>query len=101
MMSFASIRQIAKMTIIPPATVFRRLTKSFHFILKRLCWLPHRLSDLQKQARVIMSKELLKLLGFMKHHSWKYIVTFDEAWFYLSIFILITNSFGSAPLKFG
>jgi hypothetical protein len=35
MMSFASIRQIAKMTFIPPTTVFRRLTKSLHFILKQ------------------------------------------------------------------
>jgi len=95
MMPFASIRQIAKMTIIPPTTVFRRLTKSLHFVLKRLHWVPHRLSDLQKQARVIMSKELLKLLESMRHHSWKYIVTLDEAWFYLSIFLLITNQFGS------
>jgi hypothetical protein len=85
--SFASIRQIAKMTFIPPTTGFRRLTKSIHFVLKRLCWIPHRLSDLQKQARVIMSKELLKLLEFMRHHLWKYIMTLDEAWFDLSIFL--------------
>jgi hypothetical protein len=31
-----------------------------------------------------MSKELLKLLEFMKYDSWKYIMTLDEAWFYLS-----------------
>jgi hypothetical protein len=36
MMSFSSIRQIAKMTIIPPPTIFRCLTKSLHFVLKRL-----------------------------------------------------------------
>jgi hypothetical protein len=29
--------------------------------------------------------ELLKLLESMRHHSWKYIVTLDEAWFYLFI----------------
>jgi hypothetical protein len=47
MMLFASIRQIAQVMFIPPPTVFRRLTKFVHFVLKRLCWAPHRLSDLQ------------------------------------------------------
>jgi hypothetical protein len=87
-MSFAAVCQIAKMTFIPPITRFCRLTKSLHFVLKRLSWVPHRLSDLQKQARVIMSKGLLKLLESMRHHSWKYIVRFDEGWFYPSIFLL-------------
>jgi hypothetical protein len=34
-----------------------------------------------------MSKELLKLLESMRHHSWKYILTLDDAWFDLSIFL--------------
>jgi hypothetical protein len=95
MMPFVSIRQIVKMTCIPPATVFRRLAKSPHFVLKRLRWIPHRLSDLGKQARIIMPTELLKLLEYMRHHPWKSIVTLDEAWFSISIFLLITNQFGS------
>jgi hypothetical protein len=37
-MPFAYIRQIAKITFIPLAIVFRRLTKSFHCVLKRLRW---------------------------------------------------------------
>jgi hypothetical protein len=49
-----------------------------------LHWVPQRLSNLQKQARIIISKELLKLLESMRYHSWKYIVTLNEAWFYLS-----------------
>jgi hypothetical protein len=36
MMPFTYVRQIAKMTIIPPATVFRRWMKSLRFVLKRL-----------------------------------------------------------------
>jgi hypothetical protein len=32
MMSFTSIRQIVKMTFIPPTTIFRRLAKSLRFI---------------------------------------------------------------------
>jgi hypothetical protein len=34
MMPFASIHQIAKVAIITPTTVFRRLTKSLHFVPK-------------------------------------------------------------------
>jgi hypothetical protein len=37
----------------------------------------------------------MKLLESMRHQSWKYILSLDEAWFYLSIFLLITNQFGS------
>jgi hypothetical protein len=54
MMPFTSLRQIAKMAFILPTAVFRRLTKSFHFILKRFYRVAHRLSNLQKQARIIM-----------------------------------------------
>jgi hypothetical protein len=36
MMPSDSIRQIAKRTFIPLATIFRRLTKSFDFVLKQL-----------------------------------------------------------------
>jgi hypothetical protein len=87
MMTFASIHQIAKMTFNPPTTGFRRLTKSLHFALKRLHWVPHRFSNLQKQVRVTMPKELLKLLESIRYDSWKSIVAFDEAWFYVSTFL--------------
>jgi hypothetical protein len=59
------------MTFISPTTLFHRLMKLLDFVLKWVRWVPHRLSDLQKQARVIMSKELLKLLESMWYHSWK------------------------------
>jgi hypothetical protein len=49
----------------------------------------HKLLDLQEQARAIMSKKLLKLLESMKYHSWKYIVTLDEAWFDLTFFLFL------------
>jgi hypothetical protein len=71
MMPFRFVRQIAKMTFIPPTTAFRRLTKSLHFALNRLRWAPHRLSYLHKQARVIMSEEVLKLLESMRYDSCK------------------------------
>jgi hypothetical protein len=40
MMWFASIRQIAQMTIIPSTIKFRRLTKSLHFVLGQLHSVP-------------------------------------------------------------
>jgi hypothetical protein len=54
MIPFASIRQIAKVTFIPHTTGFGRLTKSFHFVLKRLRSAPHRVSDFQKHVQIIM-----------------------------------------------
>jgi hypothetical protein len=44
MMPFTSIRQIIKMTFILPTIVFHRLTKSLHFLLKRLRCVHQRLS---------------------------------------------------------
>jgi hypothetical protein len=55
MKPFASIPRIAQMNFIPPTAVFRRLTKSLHFVLQRLRLVPHRLSDLRKEGRAIMS----------------------------------------------
>jgi hypothetical protein len=54
MIRFASIRQIVKVTFIPLTTVFSRVTKWLHFVLKQLRWVHYRLSDVQKQARIIM-----------------------------------------------
>jgi hypothetical protein len=69
MMRFAFIRQIVKVTFIHLNSVFSRSTKSLHFILKGQRSVPRRLSDLQKQALVIMSKKLLKRLESLTHHS--------------------------------
>ena len=81
---FASIRQIARKTLLPRSTIFRHLTLSMGFVMKHLRWVPHNLSDDQKQMRVDKSNDLLQLLNSMKHHSWKNIVTLDESWFYLT-----------------
>jgi histidinol phosphatase-like enzyme len=83
MISFASICQIVKMIFINPTTIFRRLMK-YRWDPEASALVPDRLSDLQKQARVIISKELLKLIKSMKRHLWKYIVMLYEAWFYFS-----------------
>jgi hypothetical protein len=81
---FLSIRELAKLTCIPRTTIHRHLTKSFDFVLKHLRWVPHRLTHIQKNQRVELSKELLCQLRSMQHQGWQFIITFDESWFYLA-----------------
>jgi hypothetical protein len=79
---FAFVSQIFCMILLSKSTVLWHVTESLRVISKRRRWIPHRLSYVEKEARVEKSEELLQLLLSMKHQSWKYIVTFDEAWFY-------------------
>lgn len=81
---FLSVRQIAKRTGIPKSTVFDRMTSKLGYISKHLKWIPCLLSDEQKQNRVIISIDLLKVIQKQERQGWKYFVTGDESWFYLS-----------------
>lgn len=81
---FASLRQIEEMTGIPKSTVEFHLTQKLKFKNVLLKWIPHRLNEGQKEERVSISKELLKILRSAKHRGWKYFVTGDESWFYFS-----------------
>jgi hypothetical protein len=81
---FASLRRITKRTLIPMSTVRYRLVNKMTYKLKHCKWVPHRLSEAQKQTRVATSKRLLDLLGSVRHQGWKYLVTLDKAWFYFS-----------------
>jgi hypothetical protein len=45
---FSSVREFAKPTCIPKATVHRHLTSSLGFGVKHLLWVPHELTDMQK-----------------------------------------------------
>jgi hypothetical protein len=49
---FASLRQIAKKTLIPMSTVRYRLVNRMTYKLKHGKWVSHRLSEAQKQTRV-------------------------------------------------
>jgi hypothetical protein len=53
---FASVRQLSRLTHLPSATVYRRLTKSLGFGARHLQWVPHALSDAQKDERVNLSR---------------------------------------------
>jgi hypothetical protein len=45
---------------------------------------PHKLNDAKLAARAHISNELLIILRSAEHQKWKYFVTLDESWFYLS-----------------
>jgi hypothetical protein len=66
------------------STVRYRLANKMAYKLKHCKWVPHRLSEAQKQTQVTPSKRLLDLLSSVQHQGCKYHVTLDEAWFYFS-----------------
>jgi hypothetical protein len=75
---FASLRQIAKRTLIPMSTVRYRLVNKMIYKLKHSKWVPHKLSAAQKQTQVTTSKRLLDPLGSVQHQGCKYLVTLDD-----------------------
>jgi hypothetical protein len=66
---FGSFRQIAKRTLIPMPTVRYHLVNKMTYKLKHCKWIPHRLSEAQKQTRVATSKHVLDLLGSVQHQG--------------------------------
>jgi hypothetical protein len=82
---FTSMRQLSGLTHLPSTTIYRRLTQSLGFVVCRLRWVPHALSDAQKYERVNLSWRLLRMLEIQRDRSWHDIVTLDESWFYLSM----------------
>jgi hypothetical protein len=82
--SFASIRQLARLTRLRTTTVHRRLTQSLRFQVRHLRWVPHRMSAIQKSNRVELSRTLLFLVTTQQGRCWHDIVTLDESWFYLN-----------------
>jgi hypothetical protein len=81
---FSSVRELAKLTFIPTTTVYRHLTRSLGFVLKRLRWVPHTLTDTQKAQRITLSNQLLLEIRSIKHQGWHFMITIDESWFYFS-----------------
>jgi hypothetical protein len=83
---FASVRRLSRLTHLPSTTVHHRLTHSLGFVARHLRWVPHALSDAQKDERVNLSRRLLRMRMLEVQHdrAWHDIVTFEESWFYLS-----------------
>ncbi|KYN31822.1 hypothetical protein ALC56_13961 [Trachymyrmex septentrionalis] len=54
-----------------------------HLSVRKLCsWIPHNLTEVQKQARVKWSKEMLKKFNRGRSNLVYNIVTGDETWIY-------------------
>jgi hypothetical protein len=81
---FSSIRELARLTCIPTTTIRRHLMQSLDFTVKHFRWVPHTLTPTRKPERATLSIELLHQLRSIERHSWQFIITFDEPWFYLS-----------------
>jgi histone-lysine N-methyltransferase SETMAR len=81
---FASVRQLSRLTHLPRMTVYNRLTQTLGFTARHLRWVPHILSGIQKETRVELSKQLLKVLEVQEDRAWHDIITLDESWFYLT-----------------
>jgi hypothetical protein len=57
--AFASVRQLSRLTHIPPTTVYYRLKESIWFTARHFRWVPHALSAGQKARRVDLSRQRL------------------------------------------
>jgi hypothetical protein len=79
---FSSVRELARATPIPGATVYRRLTKSLRFVRCLLRSGPRLLSDAQKVKPVELFLSLLRMLEVQDQRAWHDDVILDESWFY-------------------
>jgi hypothetical protein len=75
---FSSVWELAKLTCIPTKTVYRHLTRSLGFVLKRLRWVPHTLTNTQQAQRATRSNQLLLEICSIKHQDWHFIITLDD-----------------------
>jgi hypothetical protein len=64
-----SIQELSKLICIPTNTVHRNLTSSLGFVVKHVCWVPHKQKETQKGQRVSLCDQLLRELRWIKHHS--------------------------------
>ena len=80
---FATCRYIAHIVNIDKNTVKRILTEDLH--MKKLCchWIPHDLTEIQKEQRVQQSKQLLSILQSLSAKQTMKVITADESWFFL------------------
>jgi histone-lysine N-methyltransferase SETMAR len=79
---FLSVRELSRRICLPRSIVHRHLTQSLHFTIPHLGWVPHVLTAEQKELRVHMASELLRILAVQSTRQWHDIVTLDESWFY-------------------
>jgi hypothetical protein len=76
-----SVRELSRRIYLSVYTVHRHLTQSLNFTIRYLRWVPHFLTPEQKELRVHMAGELLRILAVHSTRQWHNIVTLDESWF--------------------
>jgi hypothetical protein len=81
---FHSVRSLASAIKRPRETIWCHL-HSMRFVVKHLRLVPHTLSLVQRNERIEYSIDLKRMLKLAKHRGWRYFLTGDESWFYLTI----------------
>ena len=78
---FISARRMAEVLGIPKTTVLTKLHDELDFIKVNLRWVPHFLSNENKQQRVEYSQALLEYLE-SGPRTWNQLITGDQSWIY-------------------
>ncbi len=81
---FSSARYIAITLDMNKGKVLRILKHELGLTKRYARWVPHFLSDEQKEKRIVYSKSLLKLLQSLQGNQRAAVVTGDESWIYLN-----------------
>jgi hypothetical protein len=76
---FSPMWEPSRLTCLPRPTVHVHLTRSLHFIIGHLQWIPHFLDPGQKQTRVNPAPKLLQVLSLQRACQWHDVVTMDES----------------------
>lgn len=77
-----SANEIAAQLGRSPSTVKRYLHEVLQFEFKKTRWVPHFLTDTQKNQRKELSSELIDVLDSASTHNFRFLVTGDESWFF-------------------
>ena len=78
---FASVRSTAQELNLAPSTVYRTFTQELGLQKFVSHWVPHTLTEAQRQQRVELSRSLLMRL---ESSPTSQVITADESWFYYS-----------------
>jgi histone-lysine N-methyltransferase SETMAR len=78
---FASAKVISRHFRLSPPTVKEILMRELGLRKFSRRWVPHLLSDAQKEARIVECGKLLSMLAMYAEHDFEGIATGDESWF--------------------
>ena len=78
---YASVRKIAHILGETPSIIWRYMTEELHFQFKAARWVPHSLTNEQKNERIEKAKELYDILTQARHETFANIITGDESMF--------------------